>query len=220
MASTKTLTTAFAVMAALAAAAQEKPVKLKSAPGLDKVEANCSGCHSLDYIPMNSPFLDGAMWNAEVTKMIRAFGAPISDDDAKAIVDYLAKNYGGIGVVVDQLQKSIEETTTPTSRQPVEETTTPTSRRELKGKRHTFVRHPGSGNERTSDHAVGGSYYHYRYFGRGYTYWRPLPYTALRRSGKAERNAASMLRVDQYEDAIKGGWLIETPREPPRVRAR
>ena len=152
--------------------------------------------------------------------MIRAFGAPISDDDAKAIVDYLAKNYGGIGVVVDQLQKSIEETTTPTSRQPVEETTTPTSRRELKGERHTFVRHPGSGNDRTSDHAVGGSYYHYRYFGRGYTYWRPLPYTALPQSGKAERNAASMLRVDQYEDAIKGGWLIETPREPPRVRAR
>ncbi len=42
---------------------------------------------------MNSPFLDAAGWNAEVTKMIKAFGAPI-DDDAKAIVDYLAKNYG------------------------------------------------------------------------------------------------------------------------------
>jgi mono/diheme cytochrome c family protein len=79
---------------ALAAVAQEKPVELKNAPGREKVEGNCSGCHSLDYIPMNSPFLDAAMWNAEVTKMIRAFGAPIGDDDAKAIVDYLAKNYG------------------------------------------------------------------------------------------------------------------------------
>jgi hypothetical protein len=35
-----------------------------------------------------------AGWNAEVTKMIKAFGAPINDADAKAIVDYLTKNYG------------------------------------------------------------------------------------------------------------------------------
>ena len=83
-----------AVSFALAAVAQEKPVELKNAAGRDKVESNCSGCHSLDYIPMNSPFLDAAMWNAEVTKMIRAYGAPISDKDAKTIVDYLAKNYG------------------------------------------------------------------------------------------------------------------------------
>ena len=80
---------------AFPAGAEEKPVELKKAPGLDKVEGNCSGCHSLDYIPMNSPFLDAVTWNAEVTKMIRAFGASISDDDAQAIVDYLAKNYGG-----------------------------------------------------------------------------------------------------------------------------
>jgi sulfite dehydrogenase (cytochrome) subunit B len=41
---------------ALPVSAQEKPVELKKAPGLDKVEANCAGCHSLDYIVMNSPF--------------------------------------------------------------------------------------------------------------------------------------------------------------------
>jgi hypothetical protein len=79
---------------ALSAVAQEKTIELKNAFGRDKVESNCSGCHSLDYIPMNSPSLDAATWNAEVIKMIRAFDAPISDDDAKAIADYLAKNYG------------------------------------------------------------------------------------------------------------------------------
>jgi sulfite dehydrogenase (cytochrome) subunit B len=79
---------------ALPAAAQEKTVELKNASGRDKVESNCSGCHSLDYIPMNSPFLDAATWNAEITKMIRAFGAPVSDDDAKTITEYLTKNYG------------------------------------------------------------------------------------------------------------------------------
>ena len=78
----------------LPAAGQEKPVGLKDAPGLDQVERNCSGCHSLDYIVMNSPFPNAAMWDAEVTKMIRAFGAPIGDDDAKAVGDYLKKNYG------------------------------------------------------------------------------------------------------------------------------
>jgi mono/diheme cytochrome c family protein len=85
---------AFAALIALPAAAQEKPVDLKKAPGLDKVEANCSGCHSLDYILMNSPYPNAALWNAEVTKMIKAFGAPIKDDDAKVIAEYLAKNYG------------------------------------------------------------------------------------------------------------------------------
>ena len=41
-----------------AAVADEKPVQLKQGAGLDKVEGNCSGCHSLDYVPMNSPFLN------------------------------------------------------------------------------------------------------------------------------------------------------------------
>jgi len=83
-----------AALIALPAAAQEKPVQLKKAPGLEKVEANCQACHSLDYIPMNSPFPNAALWDAEVTKMIKAFGAPIDDADAKAIADYLKKNYG------------------------------------------------------------------------------------------------------------------------------
>jgi sulfite dehydrogenase (cytochrome) subunit B len=79
---------------ALPAFAQEKPVELKKAAGLEKVEANCSGCHSLDYIVMNSPFPGAALWDAEVTKMIKAFGAPIDEADAKVIADYLKKNYG------------------------------------------------------------------------------------------------------------------------------
>jgi mono/diheme cytochrome c family protein len=77
-----------------AAAADEKEVNLKPGPGLDKVQGNCGACHTLAYIQMNSPFLNAAGWNAEVTKMIKAYGAPIDDADAKDIVDYLTKNYG------------------------------------------------------------------------------------------------------------------------------
>ena len=84
----------FAVMISGAALADEKPVNLKKAPGLDKVEANCGACHSLDYILMNSPFPSAALWDAEVAKMIGAFGAPIDPADAKAIADYLKANYG------------------------------------------------------------------------------------------------------------------------------
>jgi sulfite dehydrogenase (cytochrome) subunit B len=79
---------------ATVADAEEQPINLKAAPGVEQVEGNCGACHSLDYIEMNSPFLNAAGWNAEVTKMIKAFGAPISEADAKAIADYLAKNYG------------------------------------------------------------------------------------------------------------------------------
>jgi hypothetical protein len=74
--------------------AGEEPVQLKKATGVDKVETNCAVCHSLDYIEMNSPFLNAAGWDAEVTKMINAFGAPISPADAKIIGDYLKANYG------------------------------------------------------------------------------------------------------------------------------
>jgi hypothetical protein len=83
-----------AAVIALPALAEEKVIDLKKVPGLDKVEGNCGACHSLDYIQMNSPYPNAALWDAEVTKMIKAFGAPISDADAAVIKGYLQKNYG------------------------------------------------------------------------------------------------------------------------------
>jgi mono/diheme cytochrome c family protein len=87
--------TALVLLAAALALADEQPVALKDAPGRDVVEASCGACHSLDYVVMNSPFLDAAKWQAEVTKMVKAFGAPIGPEDARTIADYLAANYGG-----------------------------------------------------------------------------------------------------------------------------
>jgi mono/diheme cytochrome c family protein len=80
--------------ASLPAAADEQPVELKPGPGMDVVNDNCGGCHTMDYIRMNSPFLTAAGWQAEVAKMRAAYGAPISDSDAAAIQRYLAANYG------------------------------------------------------------------------------------------------------------------------------
>ena len=60
-----------ALLAGSAAFAQEKPVPLKDAPGRPTVENMCSGCHSLDYIRTNAPFMSRQTWTAEVNKMIK-----------------------------------------------------------------------------------------------------------------------------------------------------
>jgi len=75
------------------AGAQEEKVLLKDAPGRDKAQ-QCLACHSLDYIQMNSRFLDKAGWTASVNKMINACGAPIAREDVDAIATYLSENYG------------------------------------------------------------------------------------------------------------------------------
>jgi sulfite dehydrogenase (cytochrome) subunit B len=74
--------------------AGEFSIKLKQAPGVEQVEANCAACHSLDYVQMNSAFLTASGWDAEVTKMIKTFGAPIGEADAATIASYLKANYG------------------------------------------------------------------------------------------------------------------------------
>jgi mono/diheme cytochrome c family protein len=88
------LIAAATAIAMSASQAAEKAIELKRGPGLDKVVANCGACHSLDYVPMNAPFLDLVGWNVEVAKMINAFGAPIDQADAKMIAEYLGTNYG------------------------------------------------------------------------------------------------------------------------------
>jgi sulfite dehydrogenase (cytochrome) subunit B len=61
-------------------------------PNLDVIQSNCAAWHSADYIntqPRGAKFKRD-FWRAEVTKMIKVFGAPIDDADAAKIVDYLA----------------------------------------------------------------------------------------------------------------------------------
>jgi hypothetical protein len=69
------------------------PAELKEGTGKDKAMVFCGICHTPDYIPMQ-PRLPAKTWDAEVHKMIKVFGAPISDEDAKIIISYLAAQYG------------------------------------------------------------------------------------------------------------------------------
>jgi hypothetical protein len=40
------------------------------------------------------PALPGATWSSEVNKMIKVMGAPINEEDAKIITEYLSAEYG------------------------------------------------------------------------------------------------------------------------------
>jgi sulfite dehydrogenase (cytochrome) subunit B len=89
-------------LAVTAATAEEKRItlpadndyaKLTPAPHSDLAQAQCQFCHSTDYIVMQ-PRGSAKQWEAVVTKMIKVFGAPTSEADAKAITEYLTSAYG------------------------------------------------------------------------------------------------------------------------------
>ena len=66
---------------------------LAEGPGREKVTSYCAVCHGVEYIPMQ-PKLSKAQWTGTVTKMIKTFGAPIPQEDADTIINYLSTAYG------------------------------------------------------------------------------------------------------------------------------
>ena len=65
-------------------------VALPYSKGVELVEANCLTCHSLRYIE-TQPELSKKAWDKIVKKMIKNYGAPISDTTViNQIIDYLA----------------------------------------------------------------------------------------------------------------------------------
>jgi len=73
----------------------EETAAFRPGPNLDVVKNNCTGCHSADYINTQpqGPKYKKDFWQAEVTKMIKVYGAPIEEADVSKIVDYLATTY-------------------------------------------------------------------------------------------------------------------------------
>jgi hypothetical protein len=66
--------------------------QLKPGPGVDTAIV-CTACHSADYISTQPPGKGKAFWQAEVQKMIKIYKAPIGEDDAAVIANYLAAAY-------------------------------------------------------------------------------------------------------------------------------
>ena len=73
----------------------DETVTFKPGNNLDVVQNNCMACHSADYVKTqpHGPKFKKDFWQAEVTKMIKVYGAPIDDADTGKIVDYLTENY-------------------------------------------------------------------------------------------------------------------------------
>jgi sulfite dehydrogenase (cytochrome) subunit B len=73
----------------------DETAAFKPGPNLEVVRNNCTACHSADYVSTQprGPKFKKDFWQAEVTKMIKVYGAPIDDADIGKIVDYLAATY-------------------------------------------------------------------------------------------------------------------------------
>ncbi|UFX47061.1 cytochrome c [Bradyrhizobium sp. 41S5] len=73
----------------------EETAAFRPGPNLEVVQNNCTACHSADYIktqPQGEKFKKD-FWQAEVTKMIKVYGAPIDQADVGKIVEYLSATY-------------------------------------------------------------------------------------------------------------------------------
>lgn len=62
-------------------------------PGADLTRRYCLACHSADYVSTQPPHMPPTFWQNEVAKMRNNYGAPIPDDAAKAITNYLVATY-------------------------------------------------------------------------------------------------------------------------------
>jgi sulfite dehydrogenase (cytochrome) subunit B len=64
-------------------------------PNLEAAQNNCTACHSADYVSTQPRNVKSKrdFWQAEVTKMIKVYGAPIDQADVPKIVDYLSATY-------------------------------------------------------------------------------------------------------------------------------
>ena len=73
----------------------EETAAFKPGPNLEVVQNNCTSCHSADYVKTQpqGPTFKKDFWQAEVTKMIKVYGAPIDDADVGRIVEYLTATY-------------------------------------------------------------------------------------------------------------------------------
>lgn len=85
--------TMFAALASAQSHAGEEGVRLKEGAGRELTAARCAICHSVDYIEMVSPAMNRAAWEKSLRKMIDAFGAPVSEEEAREILDYLSEHY-------------------------------------------------------------------------------------------------------------------------------
>src|ERR1700738_3347484 len=73
----------------------EETAVFKPGPNLEVVQNNCTACHSADYIKTQprGPKFKQDFWRAEVTKMIKVYGAPIDEGGVGKMGGCLTETY-------------------------------------------------------------------------------------------------------------------------------
>jgi sulfite dehydrogenase len=74
--------------------AETATYKSSALPGYALAQQKCLVCHSAEYVNYQPPTSTPAYWKATVARMKRPFGAPVSDQEAEQIIDYLVQTYG------------------------------------------------------------------------------------------------------------------------------
>ncbi len=67
--------------------------EIAAGPGRDAYTSKCMACHSSRYVTMQPEF-PRKVWENEVTKMIKVYGASIDQDQVPDIVGYLVSIRG------------------------------------------------------------------------------------------------------------------------------
>jgi hypothetical protein len=64
------------------------PLEMSPGPNLAAFQQHCLLCHSARYVT-TQPRFSQTVWEKEVKKMVDVYGAPITPDEQKEIVEYL-----------------------------------------------------------------------------------------------------------------------------------
>jgi hypothetical protein len=96
IAATLAFGTAFAIAAPKSITLPPDGVMLRPSPlpGYAKAQADCTVCHSAEYMIMQPPNAARPYWDAMTKRMKVVFKAPFDEADIPVIVDYLAATYG------------------------------------------------------------------------------------------------------------------------------
>lgn len=73
----------------------DDPNELPDLPGRDVVEANCTACHSPSTM-LQQPKVSREKWESIVGKMRKLYKAPVDDDAARQVVDYMVAMQGDV----------------------------------------------------------------------------------------------------------------------------
>lgn len=86
------LTVGFCSIVLTACQSKEPPAQVKLVSPQEILQAKCTACHSAETFTGQKKSENE--WSSTVSRMIKNYQAPISDDEVKVLIPYLTETYG------------------------------------------------------------------------------------------------------------------------------